>query len=323
MPVNLTTFTSPYPLKTAVLFLIFNRLDTTKEVFEAIRQAKPPRLYIAADGARISRVDEHAAVQEVREYVVNHIDWKCEVKTLFRDKNLGCKYAISGAITWFFENEEMGIILEDDCLPSQSFFWFCEELLEKYKNDMRVWHIAGFSTLNEDMLLNEDSYYFSKFNHIWGWAGWSNRWAMYDVNISKLDTFVKQNCIANITDKKLLKKFWLSNFRSVFNKTIDTWDYQWYFTTWINAAVSIIPAKNLVSNLGFGIGATHTSDEDNKLSKTKKYEIDLNLVHPEIMMPNKIYDEYNAKYLFGLSYFKYYLSKMKANVKKLVNGKKS
>lgn len=115
-------FIPPYPLNTPVLFLVFNRLDTTKQVFEAIRQAKPPRLYVAADGAREEKKGEEQKVKAVREYILNNIDWNCEVKTLFRDKNLGCKYAVSGSINWFFENEEMGIILEDDCLPSQSFF---------------------------------------------------------------------------------------------------------------------------------------------------------------------------------------------------------
>ena len=129
-------FTPPHPLNTAVLFLVFNRLDTTKQVFEAIQQAKPPRLYVAADGARELKEGEAEIVKAVREFVIQNIDWECEVKTLFREQNHGCKMAVSGAIDWFFANEEKGIILEDDCLPSQSFFWFCEELLYKYKDDM-------------------------------------------------------------------------------------------------------------------------------------------------------------------------------------------
>ena len=132
---EVTKFQPPKPLKTAILFLVFNRLDTTKKVFKAIRQAKPPRLYIAADGARANKKGECKNVQLVRDYIMQNVDWDCDVKTLFRDKNLGCKYAVGGAITWFFETEEQGIILEDDCLPSQSFFWYCEELLDRYKED--------------------------------------------------------------------------------------------------------------------------------------------------------------------------------------------
>ncbi len=158
----MSEFVPSKPLETAVLFLVFNRLDTTKQVFEAIKEAKPPRLYIAADGARKDKSGEEEEVKAVREYVMKNIDWDCEIKTLFREKNFGCKYAVSGAIDWFFENEEQGIILEDDCLPSQSFFWFCEELLERYKDDMRIFMIAGTSYLfNEYEAIND--YFFSKY----------------------------------------------------------------------------------------------------------------------------------------------------------------
>ena len=181
MSANLTTFT---PLNTAVLFLVFNRLDTTKQVFETIRQAKPQRLYIAADGARASRVGEAAQVQAVRDYVTSHVDWECEVKTLFREQNLGCKYAVSSAIAWFFENEEMGIILEDDCLPDPTFFNFCQELLARYRHDQRIGVISG-DNFQFGHRRNDDSYYFSKYVHIWGWATWRDRWVnSYDVTIA-------------------------------------------------------------------------------------------------------------------------------------------
>jgi hypothetical protein len=169
-----TVFIPPHSLNTAVLFLVFNRLDTTKQVFEAIRQAEPPRLYVAADGARANKEGEADKAQAVRDYIMQNIDWEYEVKTLFQEENLGCKYAVSGAIDWFFENEEMGIILEDDCLPSQSFFWYCEELLKKYKDNTRVWHIGGTNTeiISKDIL---SSFYFSQLNNIWGWATWKSQ----------------------------------------------------------------------------------------------------------------------------------------------------
>lgn len=315
-----STFTPPHPLKTAVLFLVFNRLDTTKQVFQAIREAKPPRLYIAADGARESKEGEAEKVKAVRDYILQNIDWDCEVKTLFREKNLGCKIAVSSAITWFFENEEMGIILEDDCLPSQSFFWFCEELLERYKDDMRVWHIGGASTIISDMIANKDAYYFSRFNHIWGWASWSNRWENYDINLTKFNDFIKQDIISNVTSDKLLKEFWINNFKAVKLKKIDTWDYQWYFTVWLNNGISILPTTNMISNIGFGVNATHTSDEDNKLSKMKNYEIELPCTNPHFFIVNNIFDKYNAKYLFGLTKTKIFISKIKQYIKKLLKG---
>ena len=128
--------------KTAVLFLVFNRPDTTIKVFEKIREAKPSRLYVAADGPREGYSDEKKKVMKVRKIATN-VDWPCEVKTLFRDKNLGCKKGVGTAIKWFFEHEEQGIILEDDCLPDPSFFRFCEELLEEYRHNTKIMLVSG------------------------------------------------------------------------------------------------------------------------------------------------------------------------------------
>ena len=281
-------FTPPKPLNTAVLFLIFNRLDVTKQVFQAIRQAKPPRLYLAADGARKNTEGEAEKVIAVREYALQNIDWDCEVKTLFRDKNLGCKYAVSGAIDWFFENEEQGIILEDDCLPSQSFFWFCEELLERYKNDMRVWHIGGYVPCN--CTSDEFSYNFSRFTSVWGWAGWASRWKYYDVSLVKY-----------VEDKKLLanyeffsKGYENSSRTKVLDKVvsgeIDTWDYQWNFTVRINNGLSIRPKKNLVGNIGFGVGGTHTAQKNHRIEANVAKNIFFPLRHPDFMMVYKAGD---------------------------------
>ena len=158
-------------LKTPVLFLVFNRLETTKQVFEAIRQAKPTKLYIGADGARLHKVDEVEKTKSVREYILGNIDWQCEVFTLFRDQNLGCKHAVSEAINWFFENEEMGIILEDDVLPDMSFFRYCEELFIKYKDFPEIKMISGNSYFPAE-IKNTNSYYFCHYSNILGWASW-------------------------------------------------------------------------------------------------------------------------------------------------------
>ena len=152
--VSSNTFTPPHPLKTAVLFLVFNRPDTTKQVFEAICKAKPPMLYVAADGPMAEKAGEREKCERVRR-IATQVDWDCEVKTLFRKKNLGCRVGVSSAIDWFFENEKEGIILEDDCLPSQSFFWFCEELLERYRNDTRVMVISGITFSSVSICSND------------------------------------------------------------------------------------------------------------------------------------------------------------------------
>ena len=251
-------FIPPKPLETAVLFLVFNRLDTTKQVFEAIRKAKPPRLYIAADGPRETKEGEKEKVEKVRQYVLENIDWNCEVKTLFRKKNLGCKIAVSSAITWFFENEEQGIILEDDCLPSQSFFWYCEELLNKYKDDMRIWHISG-NNFHFGWQRDKDySYYFGGiYGSIWGWATWRSRWKYYDVEMKDYNELKTKKYLENCYDGSIAVKHRIREFESIKNG-LDTWDFQWVYCRWKNNGLTIIPNINLVKNLGFGKEATYS-----------------------------------------------------------------
>lgn len=288
-------FTPPYPLKTAVLFLVFNRLDTTKQVFEAIRQAKPPRLYVAADGARQSRENEEEKVKAVRDYIISNINWECEVKTRFREQNLGCKYSPSEAIGWFFQNEKMGIILEDDCLPSQSFFWFCEELLEKYKDDMKVWHISG-SNFQSNIKRGNDDYYFSKYNHTWGWASWANRWDKYDV---ELDTIKDVNFLKKTFENEKTVKYWTKIFHTTKAKKVDIswWDYQWAFTVWFNNGLAIRPSVNLISNIGFGTNATHTFSESEHANISRSDIVLTN--YPAKIIQNKEADNLTFKTIFA------------------------
>lgn len=286
-------FVPPHPLNTAVLFLVFNRLDTTKQVFEAIRQAKPPRLYIAADGARATKEDEAEKVQAVRDYVIENIDWDCEVKTLFREKNLGCKYAVSGAITWFFENEQQGIILEDDCLPSQSFFWYCEELLEKYKEDKSVYLVSGDGRGTESFDMKED-FGFCKYPLIWGWASWASAWKDYDPEISDWPT-QREILPKTISSYKPTVFFWSNIFEQMYNKEIDTWDYQFSYLLLKNKGKSIVPKFNLITNVGFGADATHTCNVNSEAANRKNYEIKLPLTHSPTSQTeekiNKFYDK--------------------------------
>ena len=279
--------------KTAVLFLIFNRLDTTKRVFDVIRKARPPRLYIGSDGPREQKEGEAEKVQAVREYIRNNIDWDCEVKTLFREKNIGCKYAVSSAVTWFFEHEDMGIILEDDCLPSFSFFAFCEKLLIRYKNDKRVWQIGGCN-FQDGIKRGDADYYFSAINHIWGWASWADRWKFYNVELD------------NIQDNSFIKDYWSGRafkyFDKIFwimkKKEMDTWDYQWTFSMWKNNRLAILPNVNMISNIGFGENSTHTKDTD-KAANLAMLEIGFNIKHPFQVVRNKEADEYTYEVYYS------------------------
>ena len=280
-----------------VLFLVFNRIDTAKQVFNVIKKAKPPRLYIGSDGPREQKEGEAEKVKAVREYVLSSIDWDCEVKTLFREKNLGCKYAVSSAITWFFEHEDMGIILEDDCLPSLSFFKFCEELLIRYKDDKSIWHIGG-SNFQDGIKRGDADYYFSAINHIWGWASWADRWKFYDKELNNIqDSYF----INNYWSGKAFK-YWEKIFWKMKNKEIDTWDYQWAFSMWKNNGIAILPNVNMISNIGFGIDSRSKLKKPDKNINRKRYEIDLiNIKHPLILERNIRADIYTIKEAFFIS----------------------
>lgn len=247
-------FIPPDALDTAVLFIVFNRFETTRDVFDSIKKARPPRLYIASDGARSSKGDEDKKVKKIREYVIANIDWKCDVKTLFREKNIGCRLAVSSAISWFFTNEEMGIILEDDCLPSQSFFWFCEEMLKKYKNDKRIFYVTGYNSQNVWNASKHD-YFFSHIGSIWGWATWRRSWNEYDINMSDIDRFIDSNGFINLFGNKIAKARMSEILGS---RAIDTWDYQFSYAAHKNNGLVCIPSCSLIKNIGFGEDATHT-----------------------------------------------------------------
>ena len=207
------------PLTTPVLFLVFNRPNTTKKAFESIRESQAPKLFVAADGPRPDKPQEKEKCDQVSTVATN-VD--CELYTLFREENLGCKKAVSSAIDWFFEQVDQGIILEDDYVPHQSFFWFCQELLSRYRYDERIMLISG----NNFQLGKERtrcSYYFSRFNHIWGWASWRHAWKLYDVDMSLWPKIRDNGLLNDILDQKEQARYWTEIFENVCQGKIDTW----------------------------------------------------------------------------------------------------
>jgi len=289
-------FVPPGPLTTPVLFLIFNRPDTTQKVFDAIKKAKTKQLFVAADGPRENKEGEKEKCEQARK-IIEQVDWDCKVKTLFRDKNLGCKVAVSSAIDWFFKNVKEGIILEDDCLPSQSFFWFCRELLEHYRDDTRIMIISG-DNFQFDRKGGEDSYYFSKYPHIWGWATWRRAWKHYDVNMKNFEEFKKEAQINNVFNIKQQQKYWTKIFQIVYEGKIDTWDYQWAYSCFINNGLCIMPNVNLVSNIGFGLDSIHTKDKSSIFSEMEAREI-TDIIHPNFVLADQEADLLTSKLCFG------------------------
>ncbi len=301
---------------TPIAFLIFNRPHLTKEVFEAIRQAKPQKLLVVADGARFP--EEAEKCQKARE-IINQVDWECEVLTNFSDVNLGCKQRISSGLDWVFSEVEEAIILEDDCLPTASFFDFCQSLLERYRYDERIMHISG-NNFQDGQSRNDFSYYLSKYTHIWGWASWRRAWKHYDVTLKTWPQYKKSSMIGSICESAYEQKYWADIFENVFNNSIDAWGYQWLYTCWFQSGLSVIPNSNLVSNIGFGLDATHTKG-DSFLSRLPTKDI-WNIKHPSFILRDSIADNYTLDYHYGGEKSKHnqFISKAKNSIKFIKNS---
>ncbi|MCJ7638099.1 MAG: glycosyltransferase family 2 protein, partial [Nitrososphaeraceae archaeon] len=273
---------------TPILFLVFNRPENTRIVFNEIKKIKPQKLYIAADGPRENNLNDKINCLEVRRIIDEQIDWNCEVKKLFRDDNLGCKLAVSEAISWFFENEEHGIILEDDCLPDQTFFWFCEELLNKYENDKRVMMISGMNYAVDNLSGIPESYFFSNYYTIWGWATWRRAWKLYDIEMKNWEIIKDSGFISSIYNNKKLENFIKSILQEAYENKTNTWDIQWFYTCLINNGLTAMPKINLISNIG--VEGVHANSKNNMHYLPIKSLDYNNLVHPKIISANKSYN---------------------------------
>jgi hypothetical protein len=287
---------APRGLNRPILLIIFNRLDTLNEVFEAIRLARPRNLYVAGDGPRSSEPDDVEKVRIARE-IVNRIDWPCETRTLFRNKNLGCKESVSGAITWFFENEECGIILEDDCVPNQDFFRFCDLMLDRYENDSKVAAITG-NNFQNGIQRGTGSYYFSKYSHCWGWATWRRSWVLYQDKISFWPQWSKTKSWHETHCDHIERKYWSAIFNKVHRGRIDSWAYPWTASVWYHGGLTITPNSNLVSNIGFRSGATHTLDSSSQLADIPSEPLS-KIEHPPAVIRNSEADSFTFENCFG------------------------
>lgn len=246
-----------FVFETAVVFCVFNRIDTTKKVFEKIREAKPPRLYIVSDAARDHVAGEKETVANVRNYIEQHIDWECQVFKNYAPANMGCGRRISSGISWVFETEEQAIILEDDCVPTQSFFRYCQEMLNYYKSDERIMMISGNNPFAK-CYKSEEDYLFSKVPFIWGWATWRRAWKLYDYNLATLPDNRKNKLFKDIFPQKA---YWvyMAEFESLYKHEFDTWDYQLMYAGILHDKLNIVPVESHVFNIGFYEESTHTS----------------------------------------------------------------
>ncbi len=267
-----------------VLLLIFNRPEAASRVFEKVRRARPAMLYVAADGPREgANGEEHLCAESRR--VVTNVDWPCEVKTLFRDRNLGLRAAVSGALDWFFGQEEEGIVLEDDCVPSDSFFPFCGELLERYRHTPEVMAVSGVNFQFGAPKIPY-SYYFSRYNHCWGWAGWSRSWKAYDDDMTGWPRAREDGTLEKVLGYPEAARYWTEAFDKAYRNEVDSWAYRWTLSTWLAGGVTALPTVNLVANIGFGDEATHTRGESS-LAFMETGELTFPLTHPSGILVNE------------------------------------
>jgi hypothetical protein len=265
-----------------VLFLVFNRPEQTRRVFGAIRAARPNRLYVAADGPRSDRFGERERCEEART-IATAVDWPCELQTLFRANNLGCREAVASSVSWFFNAETQGIILEDDCLPTSEFFVYATELLDYYADDTRVMKINGFNPFGSSM--SGCSYFYSHFGFAWGWASWRRVWHYYNADISPLSDQLNAK-------EHLPYPFYKGRLDEIkaIDAGLDTWDYQLEIAISSQHGLQIVPASSLVINIGFGLDATHTKKPPKGVYNSSADGGIIPIVHPSLMLPEPIYE---------------------------------
>jgi len=245
-----------------IAFIIFNRPQHTRQSFAVIREQRPSKLLIIADGARVGHPTDAERCRETREVVAN-IDWPCEVLRNYADGNMGCKRRVSSGLDWVFEQVEKAIVIEDDCLPNADFFTFCDTLLRRYEADPRVWVITG-NNFQNGKKRGDAAYYFSKFNHCWGWATWRRAWQHYRVDIPFWPSWKDTADWKQKLPDPIERQIWANLLDRVLKGEIDTWDYQWTATVWHYGGLTATPQVNLVTNIGFGPDATHTVAADDQ-----------------------------------------------------------
>ena len=274
---------------TAIAYIIFNRPRHTRETFAAIRAQRPARLFIIADGPRPGHPTDAQRCQETRE-VVADIDWPCEVFRHYAEENLGCKRRVSSGLDWVFGQIDCAIVLEDDCVPHPDFFPYCDALLARYAEDPRVWVITG-NNFQDGTKRGEASYYFSKFNHCWGWATWRRAWNHYEREMPRWPAFRDQGWLNQLFDNQGERDYWQASFELVHSGKLDTWDCSWTFASLINGLVQVVPNVNMISNIGFGPEATHTHVVGIHADMPTR-PITLPLKHPDFVLPDLEADRY-------------------------------
>jgi hypothetical protein len=276
-------------MRTPVAIIIFNRPDLTEQVLAEIVRARPQKLFVIADGPRPERAGEAEKCAATRA-VIDRMDWECEVLKNYSDVNLGTGRRPATGIRWVFEQVEEAIILEDDCLPHPTFFRYCEDLLEKYRDDERVMHISGD---NWHFGQKPFSYFFSCYCYSCGWASWRRAFRHYDPEIKLWPTLRNTSWLLDLLGDPIAAEFWKSIFDLHYTKGIANtgWDWPWLFACWVHRGLSILPSTNLISNIGFREDSTHTRQRDDKRANVPTVEMVFPLGHPPCTVVDRAVDQ--------------------------------
>lgn len=269
--------------KVPVLFVFFNREKTAIRSFEKIKKYQPRKLYLASDGPRAAKQGEADIVLGLREKIMSMVDWDCDVQTRFLSENKGCGPNVCESISWFFDNEENGVIIEDDVMAGEGFFTFMEAMLEKYKDDHRVGMISSFNPF--ESYKSEYSYLFSRYFVCWGWASWRDRWKNMDYAMSWRSTPLKESIIKN-RGKDVFRWNWQLNY--IDHGYVSSWDWQWYFSLSAQNQLCIFPAVNLATNIGNDKDAIHNSNAKNITFEAK--ELEMPLKHSPYIVPDTTFE---------------------------------
>lgn len=268
-----------FKLKTPILYLTFNRLDSVKKTFPEIQRVKPEKLFVSCDGPRTKT--EKRKTDAVRKYILENINWKCEVKTLFRDKNMGCREASNSAISWFFNNVDDGIMLEDDTLPGKGYFRFMQEMLERYRHNKKVMSISGYNPIKN--IGTKDSYYFSRYFYSWGPAMWKRSWVKQDLTLKKYMKAKEKGELKKYFPNIIERILWRKRVGDMIKGRVSSWSYCFNIAHILNDGLCISPRINLIKNIGFDGISTHTKNNkiDVKLLSVPSGEMIFPLIHPK------------------------------------------
>lgn len=301
-------------LEAPVVFIVYNRRDTAERVFQSIRQARPRRLFVIAGGPRADRPDDAANCVAVRA-LFETVDWDCELLPRYAPENLGCKKTISAGLHWVFEQTDRAIILEHDCLPHPTFYRYCDELLDRYRDDERVMMLSGDNYMF-GRRVTPYSYYFTRVPHIWGWATWRRAWRHYDGALKGWPEIRDAGLFRGFRVDEGYRRAMLNSFEELSRYDRDIWDVQWAFTCWAQGGLSVAPAHNLVSNIGFGPGAGYTT-RINRFAHMATAPLEFPLTHPPHVLPNWRADALDARLNAALwrklwDFARYFFVNMKA-----------